>query len=76
VDGEPWVQAAAAITVSLHGQACLLRRVASRPLASMMAAVSEALEESERRGTITAQQHGALLADLSARLQPLLLQAG
>jgi hypothetical protein len=35
--------------------------------------VSEVLEEGEQRGTITAAQHRALMGELSARLQPLLL---
>jgi len=36
-------------------------------------AVSEVLEESERRGGLSAAQHHALMADLSPKLQPLLL---
>ena len=36
-------------------------------------AVAEVLEDSERRGTISAAQHHALMGELSSRLQPLLL---
>ena len=36
-------------------------------------ALSEALEESEARGTISTAQHHQLMAELAAKLQPLLL---
>jgi hypothetical protein len=35
--------------------------------------LSEVLEENEQRGNITAAQHHSLMADLSVRMQPLLL---
>ena len=142
VDGEPWVQAPAAVRVSRRGQGLVLRRVQSKPLARMMQvglgggegvggwvagqcaphacmhaprlvcplhtsccptacccpllatlllldpgrnphhnnsllqALSEVLEESEQRGTITAAQHHTLMAELAAKLQPLLLHPG
>jgi diacylglycerol kinase (ATP) len=73
VDGEPFVQAPCAVHISRRGQGLVLRRVQSKPLAKMMQALSEVLEESEHRGTITPAQHHALMAELSSRLQPLLL---
>ncbi|KAL4422402.1 hypothetical protein ABPG75_008599 [Micractinium tetrahymenae] len=76
VDGEPFVQAPAAVTISRRDQGLVLRRVQSKPLARMMQALSEVLEESEQRGTISSSQHHALMADLAARLQPLLLHSG
>jgi hypothetical protein len=39
----------------------------------LLQALAEVLEESEQRGTITAGQHHTLMADLAAKLQPLLL---
>ena len=43
------------------------------PAAHLPQALSEVLEESEHRGTITPAQHHALMSELSSRLQPLLL---
>jgi nitrate reductase beta subunit len=43
------------------------------PTTLLLQALSEVLEESEQRGTITAGQHHTLMADLAAKLQPLLL---
>lgn len=48
----------------------------SIPPTTPQQALSEVLEESEQRGTISAAQHHALMADLSARLQPLLAHPG
>ncbi|KAL4436134.1 hypothetical protein ABPG77_005582 [Micractinium sp. CCAP 211/92] len=73
IDGEPFVQAPAAVSIQRRDQGLVLRRVQSKPLGRMMQALSEVLEESEQRGAITSEQHHALMADLSARLQPLLL---
>ena len=61
------------VRVRRRGQGLVLRRVHSKPLARMMVAVAEALEESEGRGTISGAQHRALLGELSAKLAPLLL---
>lgn len=43
------------------------------PATHLLQALSEVLEESEHRGTITPAQHHALMSELSSRLQPLLL---
>lgn len=51
-------------------------RMQSKPLARILEALSEVLEESEQRGTITPLQHRSLKTELSARLQPLLLHSG
>ena len=63
------------IAVAPAGQALLLRRVESRPLARAAAAMAEVLEAGEARGLITAAQHAALAEDLAQKMQPL-LQSG
>lgn len=41
VDGEPWQQAAAVLDIQFKGQALMLRRLDSAPLARMAATVAE-----------------------------------
>lgn len=41
VDGEPWEQAAAVLDITFKGQALMLRRLDSAPLARMAATVAE-----------------------------------
>ena len=41
VDGEPWQQAAAVLDIRFKGQALMLRRLDSAPLARMAATVAE-----------------------------------
>lgn len=75
VDGEPWVQAPATLRVAQAGQALMLRKVESKPLARLVQAVAEVLDRGERTGAITTRQHRQLTTELAARLQPLLQSA-
>ena len=59
----------------LQAQACAGRpsHPAARRRLLPAQALAEVLEDSEHRGTISSEQHRALMGDLSARLTPLLL---
>ncbi|GIM11455.1 hypothetical protein Vretimale_14954 [Volvox reticuliferus] len=69
VDGEPWMQPAAQLTVSLKGSVVLLRRLDLSSAASRLtAAVGEVLDGAVVRGTITAVQRQLLGAQIAQRL--------
>ncbi|GLC33320.1 hypothetical protein PLESTB_000346100 [Pleodorina starrii] len=69
VDGEPWMQSPAQLSVSLKGSALLLRRLdLSSATSRLTAAVGEVLDGAVARGTITPAQRQTLGAQLAQRL--------
>ncbi|GLI65672.1 hypothetical protein VaNZ11_009276, partial [Volvox africanus] len=69
VDGEPWMQPAAQLSVSLKGSAVLLRRLdLSSATSRLTAAVGEVLDGAVVLGTITAVQRQVLGAQIAQRL--------
>ncbi|KAL0025763.1 hypothetical protein WJX77_009943 [Trebouxia sp. C0004] len=68
MDGEPWLQAPAKLNIELKGQAHMLRRLNSEPLARMAHTVAEVLDHCEHTGVITAAQRHAITRELAAKL--------
>ena len=68
MDGEPWLQPPAKLNIELKGQALMLRRLNSEPLARMAHTVAEVLDHCEHDGVITASQRHAITTALAARL--------
>ena len=68
LDGEPWLQAPAKLSIKLKGQALMLRRLNSEPLARMAHTVAEVLDHCERTGVITTSQRHAITTELAAKL--------
>ncbi|KAL0033148.1 hypothetical protein WJX79_005638 [Trebouxia sp. C0005] len=68
MDGEPWLQAPAKLNIELKGQAHMLRRLNSEPLARMAHTVAEVLDHCEHTGVITAAQRHAITTELAAKL--------
>ena len=68
MDGEPWLQAPAKLNIELKGQALMLRRLNSEPLARMAHTVAEVLDHCEHTGVITASQRHAITTELAAKL--------
>ena len=68
MDGEPWLQAPAKLNIELKGQALMLRRLNSEPLARMAHTVAEVLAHCEHTGVITASQRHTITTELAAKL--------
>ena len=68
MDGEPWLQPPARLDIELKGQALMLRRLNSEPLARMAHTVAEVLDHCERSGIITGSQRHAITTELAAKL--------
>ena len=68
MDGEPWLQAPAKLNIELKGQAMMLRRLESDPLARMAHRVAEVLDHCEHTGVITPSQRHAITTELAAKL--------
>ncbi|MEW5303539.1 MAG: hypothetical protein WDW36_006220 [Sanguina aurantia] len=69
IEGEPWLQPPATLTITLQGRVPLLQRQdVSHPGTRVATAVGEALDASETRGVITSQQRRLLETELSERL--------
>ncbi|KAL3148265.1 hypothetical protein ABBQ38_013732 [Trebouxia sp. C0009 RCD-2024] len=68
MDGEPWLQSPAKLNIELKGQAMMLRRLESEPLARMAHTVAEVLDHCEHTGVITVSQKHAITTELAAKL--------
>ena len=68
IDGEPWQQPPAKLDIALKGQALMLKRLESEPLARMAHTVAEVLDHCVQSGTITASQRHAITTELAAKL--------
>ncbi|KXZ47857.1 hypothetical protein GPECTOR_32g469 [Gonium pectorale] len=69
IDGEPWMQPPAQLTVRLQGSATMLRRLdLSSAAARLTAAVGEVLDGAVASGTISAAQRQALGVQMAQRL--------
>ena len=68
MDGEPWLQPPARLDIELKGQALMLRRLNSEPLARMAHTVAEVLDHCEHSGIITGSQRHAITTELAAKL--------
>ncbi|EFJ44622.1 diacylglycerol kinase [Volvox carteri f. nagariensis] len=70
VDGEPWMQPPAQLSINIKGSAMMLRRRdLSNATSRLTAAVGEVLDGAVARGTITAVQRQALGAEIAQRLR-------
>mmetsp|Transcript_35862 Transcript_35862/g.101515 ORF Transcript_35862/g.101515 Transcript_35862/m.101515 type:complete len:950 (-) Transcript_35862:353-3202(-) len=72
IDGEPWMQGPAQLDVSWKGQAFMLRRLNSNSAGIMASIVGEALDTCESKGILSTRQRQAVIAELAARLGPIL----
>lgn len=70
IDGEPFVQPAGKVSMTLRGQSRVLRRVENKPIAKLMRAVEDALESAADKGIISVAQHDALAGELAAKIHP------
>ena len=68
IDGEPWQQAPAKLDIAHKGQALMLKRLESEPLARMAHTVAEVLDHCVQSGTITASQRHSITTELAAKL--------
>ena len=71
VDGEPFMQEPCVMSIEKANQARVLRKVDSEPVAAVVRAVEEALEEATSDGTISIHQHDKLSRDLARKLHQL-----
>jgi len=69
VDGEPFIQQPAKISVSLRGQARVLRHAKELSKSRMMKTLEAALEAATDEGVISPSQHELLSRDLTSRLR-------
>lgn len=68
VDGEPWSQPSATITISQRDQVALLRRVDGTSEARIMDTLTEVLDDLAGRGTISADQQRVIFTEVARRL--------
>lgn len=70
VDGEPWMQPAAELRVTLRNKGLVLKRLpSSGPAARMATLVLQALDTGVQQGAITDGQRQFLSTDIMARLE-------